>query len=96
MQYIAEGLSINQSLQWLGLGGNSIGPDGVRLLCDVRNSGRHHYNNAQGLASNQTLTWLGLGGNEIGDRATAYLAGLLKGMHLRYENISNALCFIFR
>ena len=28
-QYLAEGLTRNRSLQWLGLGGNKIGPDGM-------------------------------------------------------------------
>jgi hypothetical protein len=48
-------------LEWLGLGGNSIGPDGAVAL-------------AEGLSHNTHLTWLALGGNDIGDRGITRIA----------------------
>lgn len=66
LQSLMDGLARNRSLQWLGLGGNGIGPEGARVI-------------AQGLPSNQSLQWLALGGNDIGDRGAKHLATALKG-----------------
>ena len=52
VQHIFEGLGINRSLQWLSLGGNSLGADGARFI-------------AQGLTHNHTLLWLALGGELV-------------------------------
>ncbi len=63
--YLIQGLTRNQSLMWLGLGANNIGPDGARAF-------------ASGLGAS-CLQWLGLGGNDLGDAGVVYLAGALKG-----------------
>ena len=63
---IAEGLSVNRSLTWLGLGKNFLGVEGAWALSD-------------GLRANRGLQWLAVGSNSIGDRGATHLATLLSG-----------------
>lgn len=66
-QYLAEGLQINKTLLWLGLGSNQIGSQGVWAL-------------SESLRSGSSLLWLGLGGNGLEDRGVFHLAALLQGL----------------
>lgn len=66
--YLAEGLQINKTLLWLGLGSNRIAAQGVWAL-------------SESLRSGSPLLWLGLGGNGLEDRGVMHLASLLQGMH---------------
>eukprot|EP00040_Diaphanoeca_grandis_P015826 m.81203 g.81203 ORF g.81203 m.81203 type:complete len:462 (-) comp25396_c0_seq1:137-1522(-) len=59
------GLAANSSLQWLGLGGNNVGPEGAGYI-------------ATGLSTNEGLQWLAVGGNNIGDQGALKLAAVLK------------------
>lgn len=66
-QFLAQGLQINKTLLWLGLGSNQIEAQGVWAL-------------TESLRSGSPLLWLGLGGNSIGDRGVLHLASLLQGV----------------
>ena len=66
-QYLADGMSINKSLIWIGLGNNVIGAEGAWAL-------------AEGIQGNSSLQWLGMGGNAIGDKGAMHLANMLTGM----------------
>lgn len=63
---IAEGLSVNRNLTWLGMGKNFLGVEGAWALSD-------------GLRANRGLQWLAVGSNSIGDRGATHLATLLSG-----------------
>lgn len=66
-QYLAQGLQINKTLLWLGLGSNRIAVQGVWAL-------------SESLRCGSSLLWLGLGGNNVGDRGVLHLASLLQGL----------------
>lgn len=65
-QYLAEGLQVNKTLLWLGLGSNHLEVEGAWALFDS-------------LRANQSLIWLGIGGNSLGDRGVLHLVALLQG-----------------
>ena len=67
-QFLAEGLTINKTLLWLGLGQNALGPEGAWALADA-------------LQNNSALLWLGIGANELGDRGAMNIAGLLQSKY---------------
>jgi len=60
-----DGLGGNNSLLWLGLGGNHIGPEGASYV-------------ANGLSTNDSLQWLAIGGNDISDAGALKIAAVLK------------------
>ena len=64
---MAEGLQVNKTLLWLGLGSNQLGVEGAWALFDS-------------LRTNQSLLWLGMGGNSLGDRGVLHLVSLLQGV----------------
>ena len=66
---LAEGLCVNRTLTWLGLGKNFLGVEGAWALSD-------------GLRANRGLQWLAVGGNSIGDRGVTHLATLVSGKSL--------------
>ena len=88
-----DSLRANQSLLWLGIGGNSLGDRGVLHLVALlqgtngrREGGRrvegkegHHVHVPPGLTEDQCpLQSIGLGGNDIQDEGAALLATALK------------------
>ena len=62
--FLGEGLQVNCTLLWIGLGQNTIGPEGAWELANALNN-------------NSTLLWLGLGANELGDRGAENISLLL-------------------
>ena len=64
---MGEGLQRNRQLRWLGLGQNSLGPDGAWELCVA-------------LQNNPVLLWLGIGANELGDKGAEYICDLLQSI----------------
>ena len=62
---LAEAIKGNTSLKLLDIGGNNIGPEGIKVLLEA-------------LRGNQTLTTLELGYNPIGEEGAKHLADVLK------------------
>lgn len=60
-----DGLAHNNSLLWIGIGGNNVGPEGAGYI-------------ATGISTNDSLQWLALGGNDIGDAGALKIAAVLK------------------
>ena len=62
---LAEAIKGNTSLKLLDIGGNNIGPEGIKVLLEA-------------LRGNETLTTLELGYNPIGEEGAKHLADVLK------------------
>lgn len=62
---LAAALKGNTSLKVLDIGGNNIGPEGIKVLLEA-------------LRGNETLTTLELGYNPIGEAGAKHLADVLK------------------
>ena len=62
---LAEAIKGNTSLKLLDIGGNNIGPEGIKVLLEA-------------LRGNETLTTLELGYNPIGEEGAKHLADVIK------------------
>ena len=62
---LAESLNGNKSLKVLDIGGNNIGPEGIKVLLEA-------------LRGNDTLRNLELGYNPIGEEGAKHLADVVK------------------
>lgn len=62
---LAEAIKGNTSLKLLDIGGNNIGPEGIKALLES-------------LRGNETLTTLELGYNPIGEEGAKHLADVIK------------------
>lgn len=62
---LAESLKGNSSLKLLDIGGNNIGPEGIKVLLES-------------LRGNETLKNLELGYNPIGEEGAKHLADVIK------------------
>ena len=65
MLQLAEALNGNESLKVLDIGGNNIGPEGIKVLLEA-------------LRGNDTLRNLELGYNPIGEEGAKHLADVIK------------------